>query len=144
MEALRLSPPSSSYIDPNFHQSNYTNHHLGILNAELYDDKNGSVMAHEAHVSRMRNGNESSEIPFGMVDAPLLDENERNADGNGKAKGRRASDESEGNSRRRKRVRAEMQMQGEDDEDEERKKSRGRPRVDTKDETAADVSLTFI
>lgn len=43
-----------------------------------------------------------------------------------------------GKGKRRKRV-----VDEEEDEDEEaRKKARGRPRVDTKDETAADVSIS--
>jgi hypothetical protein len=49
------------------------------------------------------------------------------------------SDELEKGSRRRKKHKIEHQNQ--DDEEEARKKARGRPRVDTKDETAADVSF---
>jgi hypothetical protein len=51
------------------------------------------------------------------------------------------SEEFEKGTKRKKKRGSESQ--NEEDEDEARKKARGRPRVDTKDETAADVSTVM-
>lgn len=71
------------------------------------------------------------ELPFGITGHPTIRlDDERKTE----------SDELErGTKRRRKHKLADTQDA--DEEEEARKKARGRPRVDTKDETAADVSL---
>ena len=42
------------------------------------------------------------------------------------------------------RKRSKTSDDGDEDEEEEKKRSRGRPRLDTKDETAADVSISIV
>ncbi|TGO15942.1 hypothetical protein BTUL_0034g00660 [Botrytis tulipae] len=110
-------------------QSTYSDS-LGILNAEKYDDgrfHNPSMMGMK---SLMQN-----QIPFGMVgkhgdSSDTKPQSEENEHGQGK--------------KRRKRARNESPNLDDDDDDEARKKARGRPRVDTKDETAADRRRTQI
>lgn len=134
MEALAFNPrplerqnlymnPSYSGIDTQASQ-NYTNS-LGILNAESYDDGRGGLKGHEM---RTRARKEKT-MPFGMVDQLRA-----GLDGE--------SDEHEGTTKKRRKVAAKNDS-GDDDE-EARKKARGRPRVDTKDETAADRRRTQI
>jgi hypothetical protein len=65
-------------------------------------------------------------MQFGMIEASEV---------------RTDSDELDKGSKRRKKHKIEHQT--EDDDDDARKKARGRPRVDTKDETAADVSSVY-
>ena len=88
---------------------------LGILNAESYDDRRGTIEVQEMERKQLAD----TTMPFGM---------------------RADSDERDTGTRRRKRPR--IQAPSAEDDEEARKKARGRPRVDTKDETAADVSWT--
>jgi hypothetical protein len=105
---------------------NYANG-LGILNAESYDDGRGALRAREA--SEMRLKHSEPTMPFGITKGPKITlDPELRTD----------SEEPDTGSRRRKKPRTEAHSG--DDEEEARKKARGRPRVDTKDETAADVS----
>lgn len=128
METLAFNPSQAArhnpYMDSAFRgigseiSRNYANN-LGILNAESYSD----------HVSPRRfdarkRTPEPAAVPFGMVH---MDPDSRED-----------TEEPDTGTRRRKKPRIEIHS-GDDDE-ESRKKSRGRPRVDTKDETAADVS----
>jgi hypothetical protein len=101
---------------------------LGILNAESYDDGRGTIRDLERRQSRLHQMSNNA-IPFGIV--------ESNGIGMG-LEVRANSEEFEKGTKRRKKRGSEAQI--EEDEDEARKKARGRPRVDTKDETAADVS----
>jgi len=90
---------------------------MGILSAERYDDGRGGLREVETMELRTRQAVDRHAMPFGMVDMPRVEE-------------------AEDGGRRRKKARVESA----DEEEEARKKARGRPRVDTKDETAADVS----
>jgi hypothetical protein len=99
---------------------------LGILNAESYDDGRGTIREQ----SRFKHQMSNNTIPFGMVES-----NEMGID----LEVRANSEEFEKGTKRKKK-RGMSDAQNEEDEDEARKKARGRPRVDTKDETAADVS----
>ncbi|KAF7893359.1 uncharacterized protein EAF02_000897 [Botrytis sinoallii] len=114
-------------------QSIYSNS-LGILNAEKYDDGRGSIGSHNPNMMNMK-GQMQNQIPFGVVEkhgdsSDTKPQSEENEHGQGK--------------KRRKRVRNESPNLDDDDDDEARKKARGRPRVDTKDETAADRRRTQI
>lgn len=123
MEALAFNPDQASkqraLMDSAFRgigseiSANYVNN-LGILNAESYSDM---------PLRTFDTGNQASqqELPMGYVHESRED-----------------IEEPDTRSRRSKRPRVEAQKS--DDDEESRKKSRGRPRVDTKDETAADVS----
>ena len=136
MGTLAFNPPAAGrqmpYRSQGFHgigsqiSQNYANS-LGILNAESYDDGRGALRAREA--SEMRLKHSEPTMPFGITSGPkiTLDPKLRNG-----------SEELDAGSRRRKKPRIEAQS---GDEEEARKKARGRPRVDTRDETAADVSL---
>lgn len=137
MESLAFNPTPAGrlmpYMNPGFHgigsqiSQNYANS-LGILNAETYDDGRGAVRAREA--SEMRLKHNEPTMPFGITSGPKITlDPELRTD----------SEELDAGSRRRKKPRIENHS-GDDDE-EARKKARGRPRVDTKDETAADVRL---
>lgn len=101
----------------------YANDYLGILNAESYDDRrtgggsNGVEV--KQHVERT--------LPFGITAASRV-----------RMEQRVDSEDHDSGGRRKKKPRIEA-LSG-DEEDDAKKKSRGRPRVDTKDETAADVS----
>jgi hypothetical protein len=111
-------PGIGSQISQNYAQS------LGILNAESYDDGRAQQRSREMLLKQ-------TTIPdplmqFGITEAPLRMDVGTD------------SDELDKGSRRRKKHK--IDSQNEDDEEEARKKARGRPRVDTKDETAADVS----
>lgn len=104
---------------------------LGILNAESYDDGRGRMSFRSLNEKTMATGHV---MPFGVTETngdmteSHEDEVERTVEKGGK--------------RRRKRAAAEQNV--EDAEEEARKKARGRPRVDTKDETAADVSVDVL
>ncbi|RDW66297.1 hypothetical protein BP6252_09932 [Coleophoma cylindrospora] len=103
--------------------------HLGILNAEQFDDGRTVLKAREASEMRVRQQVEAP-MPFGITGGPkLVASNEEN-------------DSTPQSSRRKKRTRAEIN--GPEEEDWASKKARGRPRVDTKDETAADRRRTQI
>ncbi len=93
------------------------------------DDGRLSMSTQEA---RKRNQNDQV-LPFGISDTPDL---------RLELDMRTNSDEYEKGSKRRKKHKIETQAA--DDEEEARKKARGRPRVDTKDETAADVSFSVL
>lgn len=139
MEVLTFNPAQSArqhaYMNPGFHgigsqiSTDYANN-LGILNAESYDDGRAAIRAHEAGEMRMKNQVEAP-MPFGITGGPRI---RMDID-------LRTDSEEPGNgNRRRKKPRIEVQSA--EDEEEAGKKARGRPRVDTKDETAADVSCT--
>jgi hypothetical protein len=127
METLAFNPSQAArhnpYMDSAFRgigseiSRNYANN-LGILNAESYSE-NLSSRGFDA-----RKQNPEPTLSFGLVQ---MDHDSRED-----------TEELDLGTRRRKKPRIEPQS-GDDDE-ESRKKSRGRPRVDTKDETAADVS----
>jgi len=107
--------------------TNHTNN-LGILNAESYDDGRMSMSAQEARELRLKHQAETN-MPFGVTEAlgSRMD-----------LEMRTDSDEFEKGTRSRRKHK--IETQNAEDEEEARKKARGRPRVDTKDETAADVS----
>jgi hypothetical protein len=104
---------------------------LGILNAESYDDGRGTIRDLERRQSRLHQMSNNT-IPFGIMGS-----NEMEMD----LEVRANSEEFEKGTKRKKKRGSEAQ--NEEDEDEARKKARGRPRVDTKDETAADVSTVM-
>jgi hypothetical protein len=101
---------------------------LGILNAESYDDGRHSMTAQGTTDMRMKH---QVQLPFGVTEHPTirLDEEPRTE----------SDDRDRGTKRPRKHKLSDPQVA--DEEEEARKKARGRPRVDTKDETAADVSM---
>ncbi|PVH83193.1 hypothetical protein DL98DRAFT_413685 [Cadophora sp. DSE1049] len=110
--------------------SNYsgTLGNLGILNAESYDDGRLAMSLRE----KRPKGRTDQVMPFGVTEASGDSHDEE-----GEKTGKRSS--------RRKRTATEQTSSKEiDDEEEARKKARGRPRVDTKDETAADRRRTQI
>jgi hypothetical protein len=136
METLAFNPAQTarqnSYMNPAFHgigsqiSANYASS-LGILNAESYDDGRGAMRAQQA--SEMRMKQQERTMPFGITGGPRV-----RMDADLRANG----EEADSGSRRRKKPKTDAHSA--DDEEEARKKARGRPRVDTKDETAADVS----
>jgi hypothetical protein len=109
-----------SQISQNYAQS------LGILNAESYDDGRAQQRSREMRLKQTTAPDPL--MQFGITEAPLRIDLEMRTD----------SDDLDKGSRRRKKHK--IDSQNEDDDEEARKKARGRPRVDTKDETAADVS----
>ncbi|KAK6615923.1 bZIP family transcription factor [Botrytis cinerea] len=113
-------------------QSSYSNN-LGILNAEKYDDGRGSIRSHNPGLMGMED-QMTNQTPFGIV--------EKHGDSSD-TRPQSEEPEQEQGKKRRKRVRKESSNL-DDDDDEARKKARGRPRVDTKDETAADRRRTQI
>ncbi|KAG4441685.1 hypothetical protein IFR05_002819 [Cadophora sp. M221] len=120
-----LRPTSQNQMSSNF---SGTISSLGILNAESYDDGRLAMSLRE----KRPKGRPDPVIPFGVTEASG-DSHEEEDGQNGKR------------SSRRKRTATEQAGSKEVDEDEEaRKKARGRPRVDTKDETAADRRRTQI
>ncbi|PQE31083.1 bZIP family transcription factor protein [Rutstroemia sp. NJR-2017a WRK4] len=130
METLIFNPthiPQSAYLSHPF-QPTYPSS-LGILSAEKYDDGRSSARTHETGQVRMKNPAQSS-MPFGMLEKSADDET------------RTTSEEQEHGTKRKRKSRNEAPSV--DDEEEARKKARGRPRVDTKDETAADRRRTQI
>ncbi|TVY14080.1 hypothetical protein LARI1_G009074 [Lachnellula arida] len=132
MEALAFNPNLASrhnpYMDTAFRgigseiSRNYANN-MGILNAESYPD----VLSTREYDDRKKNSEPT--LSFGMIPSPQGDPDSRED-----------TEEPEIGTRRRKKPRTEVHS-GDDDE---AKKSRGRPRVDTKDETAADRRRTQI
>lgn len=134
METLVFNPtdqlPQSAYMNHSF-QPRYSSS-LGILNAEKYDDGRASLGSQSHNMMSTKN-QMSDQIPFGIL--------ERN--GNSSDTGPPSEEQEQGGKKRRKRVRNESPSLEDDDED-ARKKARGRPRVDTKDETAADRRRTQI
>jgi hypothetical protein len=106
---------------------NYVNS-LGILDAETYN--NGSV---ERATGRESSKQSSDPVmPFGLVDAqlPITEHDVEFSEDTMEVP------EKESGGKKKKKRRVENISA---DEDDGKKKSRGRPRVDTKDETAADV-----
>ncbi|EPE28967.1 BZIP family transcription factor [Glarea lozoyensis ATCC 20868] len=112
---------------------NYVNN-LGILSAETYN--NGSVERSTAH-EPPKQGNDP-EMPFGLVDGhfsrkdPEVEVSEDTME----------VPELEPAGKKKKQKRRVENISGDDEDG--KKKSRGRPRVDTKDETAADRRRTQI
>jgi hypothetical protein len=132
MEALGFNQAHSRqnpYMSAGYHgigaqiSANYAST-LGILNAESYDDGRGTIRE-QSRLHQMSNNT----IPFGMVESDGMEMD---------LEVRANNEEFEKGTKRKKKRGSEAQ--NEEDEDEARKKARGRPRVDTKDETAADVS----
>lgn len=131
METLAFNPSLASrnnpYMDTAFRgigseiSRNYANN-MGILNAESYPD----VLSTRDYDERKKNSEPT--LSFGMIPRPQRDPDSRED-----------TEELDTGARRRKKPRTEVHS-GDDDE---AKKSRGRPRVDTKDETAADVSEVY-
>ncbi|KAL2062832.1 hypothetical protein VTL71DRAFT_5904 [Oculimacula yallundae] len=144
METLAYNPAQRS--DPFLHMSSgYGNHRglsasksrnmstnfaatmssIGILNAESYDDGNSGMSLRGKRAKKAE-----PVLPYGLMEASGDSHEE---------------EEKAGKRTRRKRTAAELASSKEvDDEEEARKKARGRPRVDTKDETAADRRRTQI
>jgi hypothetical protein len=108
---------------------NYANN-LGILNAESYDDGRGTLRERDVEEMRSRMRSEKT-MPFGM-ERPEQRIGFENV-------GVGSEEDASGKGRRKKR-----KDESADEEEEARKKARGRPRVDTKDETAADVSFNIL
>jgi hypothetical protein len=109
--------------------TNYANN-LGILNAESYDDGRHAMSAEAVSEMRVK---QPVELPFGIEDHPIVRMD---------PEARTESDELEkGRKKVKKSKKHKMdESKNADEEEEARKKARGRPRVDTKDETATDVS----
>jgi hypothetical protein len=103
---------------------------LGILDAETYN--NGSVERISGRESPKKSND--PEMPFGLVDTQLP----RAEPDIELSEDTMEIPEPESGTKKKKKRRAEV-ISG--DEEDGKKKSRGRPRVDTKDESAADVSL---
>jgi hypothetical protein len=133
METLTFNPAQTgrqnSYM-PTYHgigsqiSQNYAQS-LGILNAESYDD--GRAQQRSAEMRLKPTAPPDPLLQFGMMETPEV---------------KTDSDELDKGSRRRRKHKIDHQI--EDDDEEARKKARGRPRVDTKDETAADVSPIYL
>ncbi|TVY35941.1 hypothetical protein LOCC1_G007406 [Lachnellula occidentalis] len=132
METLAFNPDQVSrhnpYMDTSFRgigseiSRNYANN-MGILNAESYPD----LISTRGFDERKKVSEPT--LAFGMIPRPHRD-----------LESREDTEEPDMETRRRKKPRIEVHS-GDDDE---AKKSRGRPRVDTKDETAADRRRTQI
>ncbi|KAF7959193.1 hypothetical protein EAE96_002708 [Botrytis aclada] len=135
MQALAFNstdqPSQGTFMNHTF-QPTYSNG-LGILNAEKYDDGRGSIGSHNPNMMTMKNQMQN-QIPFGIVE-----KREDSSD----TRPQSEEYEHEQGKKRRKRTRNESPNL-DDDDDEARKKARGRPRVDTKDDTAADRRRTQI
>jgi hypothetical protein len=134
METLTFNPAQDGRQNPYMGQAyqgigsqisaNYANS-LGILNAESYDDRRGSIEESEMRIKQQGD----AIMPFGITRGPRIRMDlDLRTDSEGHDTG----------TRRRKKPR--LEAQSVEDEEEARKKARGRPRVDTKDVTAADVS----
>jgi hypothetical protein len=95
---------------------------LGILNAESYDDGRGAT-------AERRKTKSKHVLPFGMTDHPHIRLDRKLS----------LDDDQHDSSPRRKKPRIEKPSP--EDEEEVKGKNRGRPRVNPKDETAADVSV---
>lgn len=108
---------------------------MQILDAESYDDGRGAARDRMDGQERRRAQREVV-MPFGITDGPRLGK-EKVVDvvETGGAKKKRKT-------KHKPAVDVQRDSQEEDEEEEEaRKKARGRPRVDTKDETPAEVSI---
>lgn len=131
METLSFNPGQMrqhSYMSSDFPVNNHLprnySDNLGILNAETFNDSFGRSRENK------RTTSQDQVLPFGLEDTPEL--------GLDVDKPKTASDENEKRPRRSRKHK--IDHDNVDEEEEARKKARGRPRVDTKDETAADVS----
>lgn len=133
METLTFNPAQTGRLNsymPTYHgigsqiSQNYAQS-LGILNAESYDD--GRAQQRSAEMRLKPTAPPDPLLQFGMMETPEV---------------KTDSDELDKGSRRRRKHKIDHQI--EDDDEEARKKARGRPRVDTKDETAADVSPIYL
>jgi hypothetical protein len=110
---------------------------LGILNAEQYDVLGASVRTARRQSLRQQQEQQSPPSVYGIVV-----QKDKMAQGHAQpktpARVHRLSDaDHAGGDKRRKRQKLSSEDEGDDDA---AKKARGRPRLDTKDETAADVS----
>lgn len=130
-----LRQRQDSYMSGGYHGTgsqipqNYMNG-LGILNAESYDDGRSTARERDAQELRAKMRNDKT-MPFGLDHPGQRTRTAKQAAG--------SEEEVVGKGRKKKR-----NEDSADDEDEARKKARGRPRVDAKDETAADVSLMVL
>jgi hypothetical protein len=103
---------------------------MAVLSSEQYDDRGASRRSVRRQQEPM--------IPFGLVEQPQLKEVVPVRKTN---QARQSHDaENSAGERRRKKQKLSSEDEGEDDA---AKKARGRPRLDTKDETAADVSFIY-
>jgi hypothetical protein len=103
---------------------------MAILSSEQYDDRGASRRPVRRQQEPM--------IPFGLVKQPQQNEAVQVRKTN-EARQLRDSENGPGERRRKK-----QKLSSDDEgEDEAAKKARGRPRLDTKDETAADVSIIY-
>ena len=110
---------------------------LGILNAEQYDVLGASIRTARRESLRQQQEQQSPPSVYGIVV-----QKDKMAQGHTQpktpARGQKLSDVDHAvGDKRRKRQKLSSEDEGDDDA---AKKSRGRPRLDTKDETAADVS----
>ncbi|KAH8665985.1 hypothetical protein BGZ60DRAFT_378628 [Tricladium varicosporioides] len=125
----------NSYMDSAFRgigseiSRNYANN-LGILNAESYDAE--GIIASALQGRRQQQHEPAIAMPFGFTSEAQMEE---------EFESREQREEPEVVVKRKKRTRIEASA---DDDEDGKKKSRGRPRVDTKDETAADRRRTQI
>lgn len=127
---------------------------MEILNAETYDDEAAVSIARSltelarqrpgppAHMFGMTGGFEviterRADVP--RVTAERVEVKETKARKARKARGANLGEDEDKGGRRRKKQKLSEDEDG--DEDDASKKSRGRPRLDTKDETAADVGI---
>jgi hypothetical protein len=99
---------------------------LGILDAESYDDGRGLTRN-----QRRQNKSNKPELPFGIAEHPHITLDQPLDSGEHEA------------GPRRKKAKTENGNGNQDGEEGSKGKTRGRPRVSPKDETAADVSLSF-
>ena len=128
------------------------NEHLRILNAESYDDGSGAVRERVEYEARMMRGQQVKVLPFGIADEV------RGGMETGVEREKEVLVVEVGGGKKKRKVKhkpatavataevVEERIEGaedgeEDEEDEARKKARGRPRVDTKDETPAEVCI---
>lgn len=144
METLAFNHPISSHgRQYGFHTNQgagigprgYYGDDLGILSAESYDDGTGMLRAQLESEARMRMREQEPMMPFGITDAPrvMMDE---------EVLMEVLEVESGGRKKRKMKHKAPVvdADEIEEEDDDARKKARGRPRVDTKDETPAEVS----
>lgn len=125
-QSLAKAVPMDFNVNPN--NNTGADASLDILNAESYDDYEGGGMGNSNKPSKRTQMGDAKPLLFGMTTGPQGDSTSSNPpDMN--------ADEQDG--RRKKKARVEVLSE----EDEAMKKARGRPRIDTKDETAVDVSV---
>lgn len=137
--------PEQQVSVPAASMTKYSDRPMEILNAMQYDDGAASAAA-ATTTTRGRGAGQSQKHSHSQVDSqdPVFgltghfEHPETRVKGRSRTQTSRAGNtQMEGGERRRKKQKL---SDDEDDQDESTKKARGRPRLDTKDETAADVS----